>query len=92
HDDKLRSHLAEAIARCCSWGTNRIEFGRLNAVASLATYLHSSDPLVHRSTARALFQLSKHPVNCATIHEAGAVRLLMKMVGSQGWSNHRERS
>ncbi|XP_052816016.1 outer dynein arm-docking complex subunit 2-like isoform X2 [Mya arenaria] len=81
-DDKLRRHLAEAIARCCNWGNNRVAFGREGAVAPLVRYLKSSDENVHRSTARALFQLSKHPENCITMHEAGVVQPLMKMVGS----------
>ena len=74
-DDKLRRHLAEAIARCCSWGKNRTTFGKENAVAPLVKYLKSSDPVVHRSTARALFQLSKDPDNCITMHEAGVVKV-----------------
>lgn len=82
NDDKLRRHLAEAIARCCNWGNNRVAFGREGAVAPLVRYLKSNDENVHRSTARALFQLSKHPENCITMHEAGVVQPLMKMVGS----------
>lgn len=74
-DDKLRRHLAEAIARCCNWGNNRVAFGREGAVAPLVRYLKSCDELVHRSTARALFQLSKHPENCITMHEAGVVQV-----------------
>ncbi|XP_060598171.1 outer dynein arm-docking complex subunit 2-like isoform X1 [Ruditapes philippinarum] len=81
-NDKLRRHLAEAIARCCNWGNNRVAFGREGAVAPLVRYLKSSDESVHRSTARALFQLSKHPENCITMHESGVVQPLMKMVGS----------
>nr|XP_022323852.1 armadillo repeat-containing protein 4-like isoform X1 [Crassostrea virginica] len=82
-DDKLRRHLAEAIARCCNWGNNRTAFGREGAVAPLVKYLRSQDENVHRSTARALYQLSKNPENCITMHEAGVVQPLMKMVGSQ---------
>ncbi|KAL3855757.1 hypothetical protein ACJMK2_014960 [Sinanodonta woodiana] len=81
-DDKLQRHLAEAIARCCNWGNNRVAFGREKAVAPLVHYLKKNDEMVHRSTARALFQLSKDPENCITMHEAGAVQPLMKMVGS----------
>ncbi|TPP61578.1 Armadillo repeat-containing protein 4 [Fasciola gigantica] len=80
--DRLRCPLTDAIARCCSWGTNRIDFGRAGAVAPLVNYLHSPDINVHRSTARALFQLSRDPKNCVVMHEAGAVKLLLKMVGS----------
>lgn len=82
-DDKLRRHLAEAIARCCNWGNNRTSFGRERAVAPLVRYLRSKDDNVHRSTARALFQLSKNPENCITMHEAGVVKPLIKMVGSK---------
>jgi len=82
-DDKLRRHLAEAIARCCNWGNNRTSFGKERAVAPLVRYLRSKDETVHRSTARALFQLSKNPENCITMHEAGVVKPLIKMVGSK---------
>lgn len=57
-NDKLRKHLAEAIARCCHWGNNRVAFGSASAVAPLVKYLKSPDEEVHRSTARALHQLS----------------------------------
>jgi len=49
----------------------------------LVKYLKSSDPNVHRSAAKAIHQLSKNPMNCVTMHEAGVVRLLMEMVGSK---------
>lgn len=75
NDDKLRQHLAEAIARCCNWGNNRTAFGKEGAVAPLVRYLKSKEENVHRSTARALFQLSKNPENCITMHEAGVVQV-----------------
>ncbi|XP_066573997.1 outer dynein arm-docking complex subunit 2 [Amia ocellicauda] len=81
-DDKLRRHLAEAIARCCMWGTNRVSFGEAGAVAPLVRYLKSRDIAVHRETAQALFQLSKDPNNCIIMHENGVVKLLLDMVGS----------
>ncbi|XP_053323416.1 outer dynein arm-docking complex subunit 2 [Spea bombifrons] len=81
-DDKLRRHLAEAIARCCMWGNNRVAFGEANAVAPLVRYLKSDDPLVHRATAQALYQLSEDANNCITMHENGVVKLLIDMVGS----------
>lgn len=56
--DKLRKNLAEAISQCCLWGTNRAAFGNAGAVAPLVKYLRSDDADVHRSTAKALFQLS----------------------------------
>ena len=74
-DDKLRRHLAEAISRCCNWGNNRVAFGQEEAVAPLVRYLKSQDLAVHRSTARALHQLSKDPDNCITMHEAGVVKV-----------------
>nr|XP_039263732.1 armadillo repeat-containing protein 4-like [Styela clava] len=81
-NDKLRRHLAEAIARCCTWGHNRVSFGREGAVAPLVHYLHSKDESVHRATAQALYQLSRDPDNCITMHENGVVKLLLDMVGS----------
>ena len=38
-------------------------------------YLKSKDANVHRSTAKALHQLSKDPDNCITMHEAGVVKV-----------------
>ncbi|XP_071943013.1 outer dynein arm-docking complex subunit 2-like [Antedon mediterranea] len=81
-DDRLRQHLADAIARCCMWGNNRVAFGENGAVAPLVRYLKSPDSTVHRATADALFQLSRDPDNCITMHESGVVKLLVGMVGS----------
>ncbi|KAM4705973.1 outer dynein arm-docking complex subunit 2 isoform 2-T2 [Rhinophrynus dorsalis] len=81
-DDKLRRHLAEAIACCCMWGNNRVAFGDANAVAPLVHYLKSNDPFVHQATAKALYQLSEDANNCITMHENGVVKLLIDMVGS----------
>ncbi|XP_022347282.1 armadillo repeat-containing protein 4 isoform X2 [Enhydra lutris kenyoni] len=82
NNDKLRHHLAEAISRCCMWGRNRVAFGEYKAVAPLVRYLKSNDPNVHRATAQALYQLSEDADNCITMHENGAVKLLLDMVGS----------
>eukprot|EP00041_Stephanoeca_diplocostata_P026873 m.731978 g.731978 ORF g.731978 m.731978 type:complete len:1014 (+) comp23065_c0_seq1:192-3233(+) len=81
-DDRLRCHLASAICQCCGWGTNRAAFGENNAVAPLVKFLKSSDPLVHRATARALCALSMDPNNCITMHDQNVVRLLLPMVGA----------
>jgi len=69
--------LAEAIARCCAWGDNRVEFGNEGSVEPLVDYLASKDPVVHRSTARALHQLSRDPDNCITMHSAGVVKVTL---------------
>ncbi|NXN86564.1 ARMC4 protein, partial [Bombycilla garrulus] len=82
NNNKLRRHLAEAIAHSCMWGSNRVAFGESKAVAPLARYLKAKDPLVHRATALALYQLSEDPNNCVTMHENGVVKLLLAMVGS----------
>ncbi|KAM5339855.1 outer dynein arm-docking complex subunit 2 isoform 2-T2 [Glossophaga mutica] len=82
NNDKLRRHLAEAISCCCMWGRNRVAFGENKAVAPLVRYLKSNDINVHRATAQALYQLSEDVDNCITIHENGAVKLLLHMVGS----------
>eukprot|EP00040_Diaphanoeca_grandis_P019332 m.102037 g.102037 ORF g.102037 m.102037 type:complete len:987 (-) comp27376_c1_seq1:97-3057(-) len=81
-DDRLRSHLADAICQCCSWGHNRVAFGEAFAVAPLVKYLSSEDPLVHEATAKALSQLSRDADNCITMHEASVVKHLIPMVGS----------
>lgn len=90
--DKLRKNLAEAISQCCLWGTNRAAFGNAGAVAPLVKYLRSDDADVHRSTAKALFQLSRDRTtfteiiiladNCIAMYEHGVVQLLLGMVGS----------
>nr|XP_060638451.1 outer dynein arm-docking complex subunit 2 [Anolis sagrei ordinatus] len=82
NNDKLRRHLADAISRCCMWGSNRVAFGNTKAVAPLVRYLKSSDPAVHRATAQALYQLSEDINNCITMHENGVVKLLLGMAGS----------
>lgn len=40
---------------------------------------------VHRTTALALFHLSKNPFNCITMHESGVVPSLLKAVSSTDW-------
>ncbi|XP_073190444.1 outer dynein arm-docking complex subunit 2 isoform X2 [Lepidochelys kempii] len=80
NNDKLRRHLAEAISRCCMWGSNRIAFGETKAVAPLVRYLKSNDTSVHRATAQALYQLSEDPNNCITMHENGVVKVTDKNV------------
>ncbi|VDQ02684.1 unnamed protein product [Trichobilharzia regenti] len=81
-DDCLRCPLTDAIAKCCTWGTNRVDFGNCGAVTPIVQFLKSSDPNVHRSTAKALFQLSRDPNNCVAMHQAGVVKYLLQMVGS----------
>ena len=66
--------------RCCSWRNNRIGFGQHEAVAPLVEYLRSPDPMVHQTTACALYQLSKDPSNCITMHEAGVVQVQHSLV------------
>lgn len=58
------------------WGNNRVAFGAAGAVAPLVHYLKSPSTDVHRSTAKALFQLSKDPNNCITMHENGVVKVI----------------
>ncbi|KAM9839660.1 outer dynein arm-docking complex subunit 2 [Aulostomus maculatus] len=81
-DDSLRCHLAQAICHCCMWGFNRASFGEAGAVPRLVCYLRSKDSKVHRSTAMALYQLSKDPNNCITMHEKGVVEPLIHIMGS----------
>ena len=82
-DDRLRRHLAEAIGHCCMWGSNRASFGDAGAVAPLVHYLESKDPAVHQSTAMALYQLSKDPNNCITMHGKGVVKVSCSAVGAE---------
>lgn len=57
------------------WGSNRASFGDAGAVAPLVRYLKSKDKAVHQSTAMALYQLSKDPNNCITMHGKGVVKV-----------------
>ncbi|KAF5307658.1 hypothetical protein FQR65_LT06713 [Abscondita terminalis] len=82
-NELLREHLASAIAYCCTWGSNNKMFGRLGAITPLVGYMTSDNPNVHRTTALALFYLSKNPFNCITMHESGVVPFLLKTVGSK---------
>nr|CAD7585746.1 unnamed protein product [Timema genevievae] len=81
-DDRLRQHLADAIANCCNWGINCHEFGRLGAIPPLVSYMASKDKNVHRTTAYALHQLSADPFNCITMHHSGVVAYLLETIGS----------
>ena len=60
---------------------NRALFGQSGAVAPLVSYLSSNDLEVHRSTSVALFQLSKDPWNCVTMHQHGVVGHLLRLIG-----------
>nr|CDS33949.2 armadillo repeat containing protein 4 [Hymenolepis microstoma] len=82
NDDSLRRPLAEAVARCCCWATNRIDFGKYGVVEPMVCYLKSEDPVVQCAAAKALYQLSRHPGNCVTMHAAGAVKYLVDLVDS----------
>ncbi len=42
------------------------------------SYLTTNDLEVHRSTSVALFQLSKDPWNCVTMHQNGVVPHLLR--------------
>uniref|UniRef100_H2SDW1 Outer dynein arm docking complex subunit 2 n=1 Tax=Takifugu rubripes TaxID=31033 RepID=H2SDW1_TAKRU len=82
-DNRLRHHLAEAIEHCCLYGSNRASFGDAGAVAHLVGYLKSKDQAVHRSTVNALFQLSTDVNNCIIMQSEGAVKPLIKAIGSE---------
>ncbi|KAL0278817.1 UNVERIFIED_CONTAM: hypothetical protein PYX00_000515 [Menopon gallinae] len=81
-DDRLREHLASAIATCCGWSNNAFEFGRLGAIYPLVNYLEGNDKAVHRTTAKALHMLSTDPYNCITLHQSGVVGYLLETIGS----------
>ena len=63
---------------------NRASFGQSGAVAPLVNYLTSSSVAVHRSTSVALYQLSKDPWNCVTMHQNGVVPHLLRLIGNYG--------
>ena len=48
----------------------------------MVSYLTTSDLEVHRSTSVALFQLSKDPWNCVTMHQNGVVPHLLRLIGT----------
>lgn len=57
------------------WGSNRASFGEAGAVAPLVRNLKSKEGSVQRSTAMALYQLSRNPNNCITMHEKEVVQV-----------------
>uniref|UniRef100_A0A8C8IVP3 Outer dynein arm docking complex subunit 2 n=1 Tax=Oncorhynchus tshawytscha TaxID=74940 RepID=A0A8C8IVP3_ONCTS len=59
-DDNLCRYLAEAVARCCMCGSNRVSFGE-------------ADSSVHQTAAQSLFQ---NPSNYITMHENRVVKVL----------------
>ena len=65
------------LARCCTWGNNRVAFGSAGAVPPLVNYLKSKNSDVHRATARALHQLSRDPDNCISMHNSGVVKVTL---------------
>lgn len=73
NDETVQEHLCEAIAQCCSYASNREAFGKEDAVVPLVKYLECNNPGVHRTTTKALHQLSKFPDNCITMHANGCV-------------------
>ena len=60
-------------------------FGQNNAVAPLVEYLRSPDASVHQTTACALYQLSKDPDNCITMHDAGVVSVGTYTCSTGAW-------
>ena len=78
----LQEHLAAAVANCCAWADNRVAFGTAGAVAPLVKYLRGGTAAVHRATALALCQLSRHAANCVVMHKHGVVKLLLGMIGA----------
>ena len=62
---------------------NRALFGQSGAVAPLVSYLTSASVEVHRSTSVALYQLSKDPWNCVTMHQNGVVPHLLRLIGKK---------
>ncbi|CAH0556098.1 unnamed protein product [Brassicogethes aeneus] len=83
---ELREHLGSAIAYCCAWGSNCKLFGRLGAITPLVQFMSDQDPSVHRTTALALYHLSKNSFNCITMHESGVVPFLLKAVSSTDYA------
>ncbi|XP_072290434.1 outer dynein arm-docking complex subunit 2-like [Eucyclogobius newberryi] len=80
-DERLRRHLAEAIAYCCVWSQNRAAFGNAGAVAPLVRYVKSDNGAVHETTVVALYQLSKDVDNCVSLHSNGVVQPLLELMG-----------
>ena len=71
----MQANLTLAIAYCSEWEQNNYEFGRLNAVAPLANYLSSTNKAVSKGVCIAFYHLSKHPLNCITMHRCGIVKV-----------------
>ncbi|XP_003396822.2 armadillo repeat-containing protein gudu isoform X1 [Bombus affinis] len=81
-NEDLRANLTLAIAHCCEWGENNAKFGRLHAVAPLIDYMTSKNTNVLRGVCIAAYHLSKEPMNCITMHSAGVIKHVLRLVGS----------
>ena len=75
----ISAYITKLLYHLCAG--NRALFGKSGAVAPLVSYLQSSDLNVHITTTLALFQLSKDPWNCVTMHQHGVVTHLLRLIG-----------
>ncbi|KAG6798342.1 armadillo repeat-containing protein gudu [Apis mellifera caucasica] len=82
-DENLRANLTLAIAHCCEWGENNFKFGQLQAVAPLISYMTSKNKDVLRGVCIATYHLSREPMNCITMHSAGIIKHILRLVGSE---------
>jgi len=71
----LRANLALAIAYCAEWKDNNYEFGKLNVVTPLVSYMNSKNKDVLKGSCIAIYHLSKEPLNCITMHTCGVIKV-----------------
>ncbi|KAL0210718.1 hypothetical protein P9112_009016 [Eukaryota sp. TZLM1-RC] len=81
-DGGLSRALCEAITVVCSLPANRVRFAHLSAVTPLVKFLKDPRPTVLRACSEALSQLAKAEKNSLELRVAGAVPLLVKLLGS----------
>lgn len=79
--DKLNTTAIDSKSAIKSKCNRKILF-RLGAITPLVGYMAEGNAEVHRTTALALYYLSKNPFNCITMHESGVVPFLLKTVAS----------
>jgi len=81
-DDNLRYFLSDAVAMTANNASNRRVYAYLEAATFIVSFFNSKSIKLKHSACRALYQLSKHPLNCMHIHQHGAMPVLLKMAGS----------
>lgn len=78
----IHRNLTEAVAQTCTWADNRAEFGELGIIPPLVSLLQSGDTSSNKTCTMALYELSKEPMNCISMHQHHVENTLLDMCSS----------